>query len=485
MARQGVLTLAYAVRGGVILKYTGQLCGVLAMLNLAPLLVALAYGEYQISMHYLLVAGALILPALVAARLRAPRTLQTNEAMAITALAFVIGAAAMVYPFMGIGLSFEDAFFEAVSGVTTTGLTTLSEVEGRPRHFLFARAWMQWYGGLGIVVLSLALLLGPGAVARRLAGAGGEVEDVLGTARGYARRVMMVYLLLTGIGIGAALVVVKDPFHSVTHILSAVSTGGFSSFNDSIAALETWGERIVLLIACFGGAIPLALYYRGWRGGWQKFFGDREVQTLLLAVFLITLCLWWILQNQGRHSGSDALAQATAMALSAQTTSGFSTLDVAELEASAKASLMLSMALGGGMGSTAGGIKLVRLLILLRLLQLLLLRTALPSHAVVEPRLNGQRLENDEVQFALLFIVLYIMVILLSWLPFLAYGYDPLNSLFEVVSATATVGLSTGITSAALEPVLKSVLCLDMLLGRVEVCALLVLFYPRTWLGQK
>lgn len=484
MAKQGVSALAYAVRGSVIAKYLGQLCGVLALLNLAPLSVAAAYGEYHIGLRYFITVVVLTLPFLPAIRLRAPANLQTNEAMTITALAFMTGAAAMVYPFMGIGLSFEDALFEAVSGITTTGLTTLADVEGLPRSFLFARSWLQWYGGLGIVVLSLALLLGPGAVARRLAGAGG-IEDILGTSRGYARRVIAAYLLLTLIGFAITIALIPNPFNALVHVLSAVSTGGFSSFNQSLAAFEGWGGRMVLLIGGLAGAIPLILYYRTWRSGGRQLLADREVQALLLASLLLTLILWLLLQEEGRFQGQEALNQAIAMAITTQTTTGFSTLNVVDLSSGTKGVLMLFMSLGGGVGSTTGGIKLIRLLILLKLLHLLLLRTTLPRHAVMTPRLNGQRLEDEEIQYVLLLIVLYISVILLSWLLFLAYGHDPLNALFDVVSATGTVGLSTGVTSANLEPLLKGVLCLNMLLGRLEICALMVLVYPRTWFGQK
>jgi trk system potassium uptake protein TrkH len=462
----------------------GDLCGVLAVLSLAPFAVTIGYGEFTLGLRYLIVAVILSLPALLSLRLRAPRNLQTNEAMSITVLAFMIGAAAMIYPFMGSGLSFMDALFEAISGITTTGLTTLTDVEDHSRGFLFARAWLQWYGGLGVVVLSLALVMGPGAVARRLAVAGGDVEDIVGTSRGYARRVMVVYLLLTLAGIAAAMALLQDPFYTVVHVLTAVSTGGFSSFNNSLAHLEGWGSRMVLFTLCIAGAIPLALYYRAWRGGWRQLLGDRELQTLLVLILLLTLILWMILRGDGQFSGLEAMAQATATAITTQTGSGFSTLNVADLDPTAKATLILSMLIGGGMGSTTGGIKIIRLLILLRLMQILLLRTSLPSHAVMHPRLHGHRLETEETQYALLFILLYILVIVLSWLPFLAYGYDPLDALFEVVSATATVGLSTGVTSPTLELPLKAILCLDMLLGRVEVCALLVLIYPRTWVGR-
>ncbi|NJN46054.1 MAG: TrkH family potassium uptake protein [Candidatus Competibacteraceae bacterium] len=483
MLHQGVSALAYGVRINVIAKYLGQLCGVIAVLNLAPLAVALGYGEYTTGLVYLSVAAVFALVALIATRLRVVADMQINEALIITALAFILAALGMSYSFMhSAGLSWMDALFEAVSGITTTGLSTVVDVQAQSHSFVFARAWLQWYGGLGVVVMSLALVMGPGAVARRLAGAGGDVDDIPGSSRAYARRVMAVYLLLTVSASLAAMALGQDPFNAVVQALASVSTGGFSSFNDSLEGLANGGVRTVVLTACLCGAMPLALYYQAWRNGWRQLPYDREIQTLLLFGLVVALVLWLTWPD---HGETNTFGQAVAMAVSAQTTSGFTVVDVATLPADSKGVLILSMALGGSMGSTAGGIKILRLLILLKLLQMILLRSALPSHAVIEARLQGIRLEHDETQRAMLIIVLYVWVILLSWLPFLAYGHDPLNALFEVVSATATVGLSAGLTASALEPLLKIVLCLDMLLGRLEIVALLILCYPTTWLGKK
>ena len=143
------------------------------------------------------------------------------------------------------------------------------------------------------------------------------------------------------------------------------------------------------------------------------------------------------------------------------------------------------MFVGGGAGSTAGGIKLLRLLIALRLLQLLLLRSTQPAHAVAHLELEGRVVANEDIQNALLLILLFAAVIVISWLAFVACGYPPLDSLFEVVSATGTVGLSTGIASPELEPGLKLLLCADMLLGRIEIIALAVVLYHRTWFGRR
>jgi trk system potassium uptake protein TrkH len=143
--------------------------------------------------------------------------------------------------------------------------------------------------------------------------------------------------------------------------------------------------------------------------------------------------------------------------------------------------LILSMVTGAGVGSTAGGIKLLRILILIRVIQIALLRVQLPRHAVLEPELGGRTLKPGQVQYALVVALLFLLVIICSWLPFIVAGYPPLDALFEVVSATATVGLSTGIAVPELDPLLKGLLTLDMFAGRVEIVALLVLLYPGTW----
>ncbi len=156
-----------------------------------------------------------------------------------------------------------------------------------------------------------------------------------------------------------------------------------------------------------------------------------------------------------------------------------------QLDPDSKLAVIFSMIVGGGVGSTAGGFKLLRLLIAVSVFRLLIVRTCLPRHAVIEPRLAGRRLQGDEIQAALLLIFLYGVVVAVSWLQFVATGYHPLDSLFEVVSATGTVGLSVGITSADLPAQLKGVLCADMLMGRLEIIAWLVMLFPGTWFGKR
>ncbi len=160
-------------------------------------------------------------------------------------------------------------------------------------------------------------------------------------------------------------------------------------------------------------------------------------------------------------------------------------MDLSQLNPSGKLVLILTMAIGGGVGSTAGGFKILRLLIILTLLRNLLRRTCASAHAVVEPRIAGRRIAENTIQEAFLIVLLFVAVIIVSWLPFVFMGYNPLDSLFEVVSATGTVGLSAGVVSNEMPILLKGILCVDMLLGRLEILAWLVLVYPGTWTGRR
>ena len=465
-------------------KYLGQLALTLAVLTLPPLGVALAYGEYALALRFVPVIGLLAAGGAPLARLPAPERLQANEALVIVALAFVLTPAAMIWPMMGAGLSPVDAWFEAVSGVTTTGLTTLASVSHRPHGFLFARAWLQWYGGLGIVVLSVALLMNHQAASRRLVEVTGA-DTLVTTTRIHARRVLVVYLSITAAGAVALMAGGVNPFTGVTHALSAVSTGGFSTFDNSLAGLAAPSARWILMTVALMGAVSLPLYYRIWHGGWRVAAADAELRALLIGCAAVSAALTGILlEGAGRAPGATAV-QAVLLGVSAQTTTGFTTLSVPHLPEAAKALLLLAMAVGGSVGSTAGGIKLLRVLSFLQLLRVTVRRTAMPAHAVAPARLGGHRLEQDDLLRALLLICLFAVVIVLSWLPFVALGYPALDALFEVVSATATVGLSAGITGPHLPTGLKLLLSLDMLLGRLEIIALLVVVFPATWRGKR
>jgi trk system potassium uptake protein TrkH len=479
-----VRALRYSVRPLSVLKYFGQLCIVLALLTLVPLVVSIILGDYRVTLRYAIVVVGVFIMGFFLQRLPTPRRIQTNEAMVITALAFLFAPMVMTWPIMASGLSFTDTLFETISGVTTTGLSVTASVADKPAIFLFSRAWMQWVGGLGIVILFVATMIRPGLAAKRIGDLEEYEEDLVGSTRAHARRVIIVYSILTGFGIIILGLLGTGWFNSVIYSLSAVSTGGFSPHDASLAGLNSqWSQAMVILLSV-AGAIPLVLYFRSFKEGGRVLIRDRQLQGLLIAGLVAALLMALFLTRDGLN-WTQALHHGVLNAFSAQSTAGFSTLDISQLNAGAKLTLIFSMFLGGGVGSSAGGIKILRLLILGRLLYIFLQRPGMPRQAVAEASLGSRRLETDEIQNALSIVFVFLASIGISWLIFVGMGHNPLDSLFEVVSATGTVGLSTGISAPDLHPLLKGVLCADMLLGRLEIIAWLVLFYPGTWIGRR
>ena len=484
MLRQAA-ALSYAVRLRVVLKYFGYLCGLLTVLTLVPLGVSVWSGETHLSGRYAIVTGVLAVLGGLLSRLSAPARVQANEGMVLVALTFLFTPLIMSYPMLAFGPSFIDMFFEAVSGATTTGLSTLTSVENAPTTFLFARSWMQWYGGLGIMAMSLALVAQPSLVTEGLGVTEAESDDLVGSTKAHMRRVLAVYSLLTIIGLASLGLIGVPLFQAVQYTFAAVSTGGFAPHDASLAGLQSATSQISVTALCLLGAIPFTWYHRLSRRQARQSLSLLEPTAIVVSGIVLTIVLGLSMGANQTVSWNQAWYHAPLLAFSAQTTAGFATMDLAELDAFSKLAMIPAMAIGGGIGSTSGGFKILRLLILLRLLQTVIVRTSLPKQAVLDTQLQQRRLGDKEIHDALLLIGLFVIVVIVSWAPFVALGYDPLDSLFEVVSATGTVGLSVGITSIELPTLLKGVLCIDMLLGRLEMLAWLVFVYPGTWLGRR
>jgi trk system potassium uptake protein TrkH len=288
---------------------------------------------------------------------------------------------------------------------------------------------------------------------------------------------MLVNLALTAAGIlllkGAGL----DLFEAVAQTLAAVSTGGFSTRNASLAAFGAPAAALAMLLS-FLGSLSFAWYF----GARYRGFKDTVFDPRFLA--MLVLCLLGAI-IVAVLSPALSTFQAATMAVSAQTTVGFATADVHAVAPAARLALIFSMLVGGQIGSTAGGIKILRLLLLLRLLQVALSRVSVAASARLPLRFAGRPLQMRHLEAAAAILTGYLVAIAVSWFLFLLYGYDALDSLFDIASAIGTVGLSTGVVSPHLEPGLRAVLCVDMLMGRLETIALVVLIFPGTWIGRR
>jgi trk system potassium uptake protein TrkH len=478
--------LSYPIRWVVIQRYVGQVCFVSAVLNLVPAAVAALTWDLAASLAFLLVSVATWIIGVICSRADTEVGLQPNEALVVTCATFLYIAVTTTVPFAVYGLELSDAFFESVSAVTTTGLSTLPSVEDKPASFLFARAWVQWYGGLGIVIFSVALITQSDVAARNLVPPESDQSWSLGGVKLHARRVLAVYLCLTLAGFVVIALHGVGLWNALLVVLASVSTGGFSPHNASIRGLGDWPVQLTVSLVCLCGATPLFIYYRAFRNGWLTLIRDPEFQALLLASAIMSLAFCLLLRFSATSPSTlQSIVTGMNLGISAQTTTGFEPVEVAAQGDATKLALLWPMFVGGGIGSTAGGLKLVRFLILIQLLRTAIARVSLTRHAVVKPRLFGQPLGEKEIEESILLLLCYLILVCVSWLLFVLCGYAPLDSLFEVVSASGTVGLSSGVSSQELPTLLKLTLSADMLMGRLEIFAWLVVLSPKTWFGKQ
>ena len=477
-----VRPLRQPIRLAVVRKYVSHLCLIAAVLDLVPLGAALLLSDWPMATRWGVTVLVLALPRLLLHREPLPPHLGTNEALTVLALAYLLISLAQAHPLMDPDLNVVDALFESVSALTTTGLSTLPSVQQRSPAYLFARAWIQWYGGVGIAIISLAVLIRRSGAARRLVDNSLEQEDLVGSTRAHTRHAVAVYLVLSVVGF-LVLWPSLGAWHALLYTLAGVSTGGFAPHDASLAALPPVSQPLVMLVAC-SGALPLVLYFRSYKLGWRHLFQDLEVRGLAALILGLTLLMAPALAWQG-VKWTAAWWHAPLLVASAQSTTGFTTMDLLNLGPAATLVLIAAMFIGGGLASSSGGIHVYRFLLAGRLIRLMVLRACLPPHAVVEIDLGGRRIKHEEALPALLTILLFALVVLISWGVFVSCGYEPLASLFEVTSATATVGLSSGITTQPLPWGLKLLLCADMLLGRLEILAFLVILCPGNWRAKR
>ncbi len=458
----------------------GNFCQILRLLSvtmLFPTAVALLFGEYDQALIFLVI-GVVGFGIGMTGRVVGRSDMSGKEALVVVALGYLVYGAMGAFAFLPVA-SYLNGFFETISGITTTGLSVMVP-ENLPNSLIFFRSFSQWLGGVGIVILSLLILIGPSRNAFRLYTSEFGEDKLTGNVRDTAILVLVVQAVLTGSGYLVYLLVGFGPFEALIHILSTVSTGGFSGSSASIAHYGGAWLRIAVSAFMFFGAIGFPAYYLLRRRGIGAFLGDLQLRYLagILAVS-------WILMWGAWHFRADRIIPALFIGTTSVTTTGFSTIPQSHWPAPVILISIFLMLIGGSSGSTAGGIKLYRLIVGLKTIRWYILKALFPAETKIAIKYRGQALEEDVIRRTFSIGGLYLLLAGISSLCFVMFGYAPLKGVFEAVSAIGTVGLSSGITSATMPVFLKIVLILDMWIGRLEILPVLVILYPRIWFPRR
>ncbi len=471
------------MRLGVVANYLGQLMIVLGVAIALPAVVALFAREWTMLVVHLFCGAVTLVLGRTIRRATVESAIRPVEALVAGGLIYLMTTLLAAPTMWAAGMNWADAIFEAMSSCTTTGLSVVGDVYQMPRTFLFSRALMQYYGGLGFVILTIAALVPTGSSASRLFASQIDKNDVVPSAVRAAKRLSHIYL---GLMLASTLLLMLTgmaPFDSLCHGLTVISTGGYSTFNTSLA--DVWTPNLAALIPfMIIGALPLFLLRRVRRDGLRAVATDVQA-PLLLALTAVWIALLYALFVSADSSNGKGLTDAVFMGISLQTGTGYTTVAPAGLSPLTKVMMLLPMNIGGCIGSTAGAIKIYRLLLLLRLLRVTIFRAALGRRVVKPFLVGGQRVEREEVETVATFMLGYVALLGASAACFVAAGFDPLDSLFECSSALGASGFTVGLCSPALPTWLKGVLTFNMWVGRIEIIPAALMLYPPIWFSRR
>ena len=381
-----------------------------------------------------------------------------------------------------------NAFFETMSGFTTTGSTILNDIESLPKSILFWRSMTQWIGGMGIIVLTIAILplLGIGGMELFIAEAPGPTKDKIHPRiKETAKRLWIIYFGLTSLETIILMALGLDFFDAVNHSLTTTSTGGFSTKQASIAAFQNpWIEAVIVIFMFLAGT-NFTLIYFGIKFKFKKIFNNDEFKWYLTAVISIIIILTINHYFSNNVSLINSFRKISFQVVSIITTTGYATADYTTWGYFLTFIFFLFLFSGASAGSTSGGIKIIRIIILIKN-SLLEFKRRLHPKAVIPVILNGAAVSNQIIYNLLAFIFLYLFIFTLGSIILTALGLDFLSAISAVASAVGNVG--PGIASVGpsysfdhVPQLGKWVLSLLMLMGRLELFTVCLLFTPYFW----
>lgn len=469
----------------------GILVSTLAIFMCVPALVDLYLGHPDWTV-FTLAAGVTLFVgiAMALAANTSGSNFSVRQAFLMTTLAWVVLTffAALPFKYSELNMSFTDAYFEAMSGLTTTGSTVIVGLDTAPPGILLWRAILQWVGGIGIIVMAIAILpmLRVGGMQLFRMESSDRSEKALPRAAQVASAIGVIYLLLTGIWALAYWFAGMSGFDAVAHAMTTIATGGFSTRDASVGAFDSPSIDIIATAGMFVGALPFLLFLRTIQGNWLAVFRDSQVRWFACIVALaVGTATYWLWIDGGR-AFADALRAAAFNVVSIITGTGYATEDFTRWGAFATPLFFFIMFIGGCAGSTTCGIKVFRFQVLYAAAWTQM-RHLLQPHGIFVPYYNHRPIDDDVIVSVLSFFFVFGVCYALIALGLGMLGMNFLGAISAAATSISNVGPSLGPitgpsgTFAPLPDGAKWLLSGGMLLGRLELFTVLVLFTRAFW----
>jgi trk system potassium uptake protein TrkH len=442
----------------------------IGLMFILPLIVAIIYRETSILGFIVAAIFSFVCGKSLSYHFKDPKRMRLKHGMIISSLVWIwaglMGAIAMM---ISLDINFLDAFFENMSGWTCTGFSIFNDIEVLPNSILFLRCLEEWLGGLGVVVVVLGISFRSGTAAKKLYQSEAREERIKPSITNTLNKTLNIYIIYTIAGIILYLLAGMPLFDSVCNTFTSISTGGIGIKNTNIGFYQNNIINIITMILMVLGATSFVVHYNVIKTKGKALIKDLQFKMLIFIIAISFLVIYLL---------SNIIPMEVAFTIiSAITTTGATITSTNVLNSwpyFGLIILIILMLIGGSSGSTVGAIKLTRVLVFLKSVLNNVKRLVSPEGRVIKLKISGHNIPSKAIQESSTYICLYFLFIGLSWLVFSYYGYDPFNSLFDIVSAQGNVGLSTGVINSELNPLLKSLLIFNMWIGRLEIIPILV-----------
>jgi trk system potassium uptake protein TrkH len=476
----------------IILYLLGIVLMIVAAFMLLPLCVSMIYGDGDLFSFlkalFLTFTTGIVL--VMANRKHKKEDLRHRDGFISVTLSWVVIAffGSLPYLFEGTFGGITDAYFEAMAGFTTTGSSVMTDIEAQPHGILFWRSLSQWLGGMGIVLFSLAILPMLGVGGMQLFRA--EVPEItVDRLRprivDTAKALWYIYALLTAVAAGMYMIGGMGLFDSVCHAFTTLATGGFSTKNASMAHYDSTYIHFVATLFMFLAGVNYTLYFFAFRGNLNRLRQSTEFRFYLFVVISATMLLLFDVWHSKYTTFLESFQYSMFQVVSIMTTTGYVTADYEKWSPFAQSLIISLMFFGGMIGSTGGGMKQIRVLVMIKQIYREIYQLIHP-HAVTFLKVDGKNLTKEILGSIWGFLFLFIVISVVSAVIISSTGVDIVTSLSTSVSAICNVGPALGTAGpvdnyASLPQIAKWVLIFCMLTGRLEIYTVIIIFIPNFW----
>ena len=474
----------------MVLKVLGNVLLYESILLLIPLGIALAYGDGD-SLAFLITIILMMPIALVLKKMNIEgKEMYAKEGFLTVGLTWIVISALGALPFVISGAipSFIDAFFETVSGFTTTGATILAEIESLPRGILFWRSFTHWIGGMGFLIFILALVpsLGSNTIyLLRAESPGPNPGKIVPKISETAKILYIIYLILTIVQTILLMMAGLSAYDAIIHALGTAGTGGFSNMNTSVAAFSSPSVEWIITIFMILFGINFALYFQVIRGNIKGFFKSEELKYYLLMILVSIIFITINILGFNNGNLNDSIRQSSFQVASIITTTGYATVDFNLWPTLSKIIILMLMISGSMAGSTGGGVKTIRIVIMLKAVRRGIDKILHPKR-VQRVKIDGKVVDEETISGVFLFLGAYIVIFLISIFIVAFDGFDLITTSTAVLTSISNVGPGFEMVGpignfSAFSPLSKIVLSFCMLAGRLEIYPMLIIFSKSIW----